>query len=250
MATPSSLEQARVVCVWHATVAELLARGTEALAHATAILRPPERERYERFRHDTDRYMFLIGRVMARAVVADALGVSPADWPWREGPRGRPEVDRPDCPISFNLAHSAGLVVCALSRLGPVGIDVEDRARAGLDRALVARCCADDEAADVEAHGEDWRDRFLKYWTLKESYLKATGLGISVHLPDVRFQLDDGARAAFAGSLAGADAGWTFDLRPIAPSHYVAVAMSAPDDVHPEVRHVTFPAAWWPAPRA
>jgi 4'-phosphopantetheinyl transferase len=246
MATPSSPDDPRVVCVWHATVGAFAARDHDAQTRALAILRPAERERYARFRHDADRQMFLIGRVMARAIVGDALGVAPHDWVWREGLRGRPEVDQIDTPLSFNLAHSAGLVVCALSRLGPVGIDVEHRARTPLERALVARCCADDESADVEAHGRDWRDHFLKYWTLKESYLKAVGLGISVHLPDVRFHLDGGATPAFTGSLAGEDAGWTFDLQAMPPAHYVAVATSTPDGSRPRVQHAPFPDAWWP----
>ena len=161
MATPTSPDDPSVVRVWHATVDELSVRGVAAESRALDVLRPAERERYARYRHDADRRMFLIGRVMARAIVAAALGVSPQGWPWREGTRGRPEVDQADCPVSFNLAHSAGLVVCALSRLGPVGVDVEHRARTPLARALVARCCADDEAADIEAHGDAWPDHFL-----------------------------------------------------------------------------------------
>lgn len=246
MATPASPDDPRVVCVWHATVDTFLARGDDARARALALLRPVERERHARFRHDDDRHMFLIGRVMARAIVADAIDEAPHDWPWREGPRGRPEVDRADCPVSFNLAHSAGLVVCARSTPGPVGVDVEHRSRTPLEHALVARCCSDDEAADVNARGDGWGDHFLKYWTLKESYLKATGLGISVHLPDVRFRLEGGPSAAFAGSLAGADAGWTFDLRATAPHHYVAVATSTPDGTRPTVTHLPFPERWWP----
>lgn len=246
MATPTSPDEPSVVCVWHATLEAFAARDDDARARALAMLRPAERERHARFRHDADRQMFLIGRVMARAIVGDALGVAPHDWPWHEGPRGRPEVDRADCPISFNLAHSAGLVVCALSRLGPVGVDVEHRFRTPLEHALVARCCSDDEAADVDAHGDAWRDHFLKYWTLKESYLKAVGLGISVHLPDVRFRMTGGPTAAFTGSLAGADAGWTFDLRALPPAHYVAVAASTPDGISPRVQHLPFPESWWP----
>ncbi len=247
MAAPSSPDDPRVVCVWHATVDEFGARNQDARTRALAVLRPAERERYIRFRHDADRQMFLIGRVMARAIVGNALGIAPHDWPWREGLRGRPEVDQADCPVSFNLAHSAGLVVCALSRLGPVGVDVEHRFRTPLERALVDRCCADDEAADVDAHGDNWPDHFLKYWTLKESYLKAVGLGISVHLPDVHFRLESGGPTpAFAGSLSGADAGWTFDLQTMPPAHYVAVATSTPDGSRPRVQHVSFPEAWWP----
>ena len=246
MVTPTSLDGTRVVDVWHTTIDDLHARGADALARALGLLHPSERQRYARFRHDADREMFLIGRVLARSVVARALGVGPGDWPWREGPRGRPDIDRDDAPLSFNLAHSAGLVVCAVSRQGPVGVDVEHRRRVPLDRALVARCCAPDEAADVDAQGADWCDRFLQYWTLKESYLKAVGLGISVHLPDVRFRLCPSPTAAFTGTFAGADAGWTFELRPVAPAHYVAVAASTPDGVRPVVHHAPFPDEWWP----
>ncbi len=248
MATQASPDDPRVVCVWHATVDRLIARGADGLTRALDLLRPAEHERYHRFRHDTDRHMFLLGRVMARAVVADALNVTPETWPWREGPRGRPEIDRADCPVSFNLAHSAGLVVCALSRIGAVGVDVEHRRRTPIDAGLIARCCSHDEALDVEAHGDNWRDHFLKFWTLKESYLKAVGLGISVHLPDVRFRVaaDLTATPAFTGALAGADAGWTFDLRLAEPAHYVAVATQTSDGARPAVQHAPFPDQWWP----
>jgi 4'-phosphopantetheinyl transferase len=136
-------------------------------------------------------------------------------------------------------------VVCALSWSGPVGVDVEDRERASLDRGLVDRCCDVEEAEDVLARGDGWRDRFLQYWTLKESYLKAVGLGISVHLPDVRFRLDSGVRAAFHGALEGADAGWTFELSTLPPRHYVAVA-AATTDPQPQIHYAPFPESWWP----
>lgn len=242
----SASSEENVLQVWHADTAALLARGSDGLARALGLLQPAERTRYDRFRHDIDRHMFLTGRVMARTVVGRALDVAPDLWPWREGPHGRPDVDRVDCPVSFNLAHSGGMVVCGLSWTGAVGVDVEDRARASFDRALVARCCDDEEAADVDAHGEAWRDRFLQYWTLKESYLKAVGLGISVHLPDVRFRLDGRVHPAFQGSLAGADAGWAFEIAPLAPRHYVAVAAQSGSAPAPAIRHAPFPAAWWP----
>lgn len=243
---PSSPAAAdRVVQVWHTTVDAFCSGGRGVEARALDILRPAERERHARFRHDADRRMFLIGRVMARTLVGDALGVPASEWPWGEGPRGRPEVAEPNCSVSFNLAHSAGLVVCAVSQFGPVGVDVEHRARRPLERALIARCCAKDEAADVERHGDDWTDQFLKYWTLKESYLKAVGLGISVHLPDVRFQLDDEPRAAFTGALRGHDECWRFTLRSAEPAHYVAVALSARDDAPLRVEYLPFPDSRW-----
>ena len=107
----------------------------------------------------------------------------------------------------------------------------------------MGRCCAPEEAADVEAAGEGWPDRFLQYWTLKESYLKAVGLGISVPLTDVRFSIDPEPRAHFAGSLAGADAGWSFDLTTEGDAYYLAVAAAPGQETRrPNFEYARFPA--------
>src|ERR1051325_9885478 len=63
------------------------------ISRAIDWLDPGEQERYNRFRAADDRQMFLLGRVMARSLVGRALGLPPTAWRWREGPRGRPEID-------------------------------------------------------------------------------------------------------------------------------------------------------------
>ena len=245
MVTPSSGPTARDVRVWHAHV-DVLRRADGAEERARAWLTPAETARYHRFRRDLDRDMFLLGRVMARAIVGDALAVPPTSWPWREGAHGRPEIDLPDCRMAFNIAHSGGLVACAFSWTHEVGVDIEDRQRASLDIDLVARCCSPSEAADVFARGDGWRDRFLQYWTLKESYLKARGFGISVHLGDLSFSLhDDDVRLDRHGALAGEDT-WAFDLISLHADHYLAVAAPVVDGTPPSFRFDPFPPVWLP----
>lgn len=194
-------------------------------ATARAWLRAEEHARYTRYRHDDDRLMFLAGRVMARSIVGAALGCPPSTWRWREGPHGRPEIDEPGTGLRFNIAHSAGLVACAIADGRDVGVDVEDRERPETDRQIVSRYCSPAEAADIDEQGDAWHDRFLIYWTLKEAYLKACGLGISVHLSDISFSLDgDVPRIGFIGSLADHDSRWTFSLMRPTPRHLVAIA--------------------------
>ena len=195
------------------------------------MLTPAERERFDRFRHDDDRWMFALGRLMAREMVADALGVEPRAWHWREGPHGRPEIDWPETDLHFNLSHSAGLVACAIGRGRELGVDLENLGRRAPDVAIVERYLSPAEAADVHAQSEGWTHRFLLYWTLKEAYLKARGLGISVQLADITFRLDgdQSARIAFDGALAGTDARWAFQWRSLAPHHLVALAASRAD---------------------
>lgn len=199
-------------------------RLAQSLAWMTAL----ERARAARFRHDRDREMFTLGRFMARTLVGGSLGIAPGDWTWREGPHGRPEIDRPATDLRFNLSHSGGLVVCVLARGRQVGVDVEHCARQATDWSLVERVCAPSEVRDIRAHGDRWRDRFLTHWTLKESYLKARGLGLTVHLADIVFTLqDDDARIGFAGSLAGTDDRWAFHRWQPGDGFLAAVAVEA-----------------------
>jgi 4'-phosphopantetheinyl transferase len=207
---------------------DALAEDPSQRQRAFACLTAPERERFARFRHDDDRWMFALGRMLARDMVGTALGIGPSEWQWREGPHGRPEIDRPATDVHFNLSHSAGLVACAIGRGRELGVDLEHVHRRPPDPAIVDRYLSPVEAADVRHQGQDWIDRFLLYWTLKEAYLKARGLGISVPLSDITFRLDgiDAARIEFDGALAGTSDGWTFQWRRLAPRHLVALAAS------------------------
>ena len=215
--------------------ANVFADDAARIARALSWMTPAERDRFAKFRHDRDRWMFALGREMARSLVGMALGVPPDAWTWREGPHGRPEIAQPATKLHFNLSHSAGVVVCALSRNRAVGVDVEDRSRRAPDPAIVSRYCSPAEAEDVCAQADGWRDRFLTYWTLKEAYLKARGLGISVHLSDISFTLDgvDRAYIGFLDSLAGTDARWNFHIAPLEPHHLAAIAVEARDGATP-----------------
>jgi 4'-phosphopantetheinyl transferase len=237
MSSAASCLERGNICAYVAH-ADQFARDSGRVARSLAWMSAPERERAARFRHDQDRAMFGLGREMARTLVGSALGVAPDAWSWREGPHGRPEVAAPDADLHFNISHSAGLVMCVLARGRAVGVDLEDRTRRTPDPAIVTRYCSRTEADDVCAQGDAWPDRFLRYWTLKEAYLKARGLGIAVHLADISFDLgdrQDSARISFLNSLAGTDDRWAFHLLPLEPHHLAAVATEIRDGARPSL---------------
>lgn len=200
----------------------------------------PEQQRFLRYRRPLDAHQFLIGRLMIRRWLADATGTPAFDWRFSEGDRGRPEIAGPDPQWSFNLSHSGGLVACALARTpartGPpaadagIGVDLEDLDRRPLSPDLIHRFCAPNEVADIERQpGPLQARRFLTYWTLKEAYLKARGLGIAVHLADLDFSLDGPHPAIrFRESLAGTRSDWAFELFQPTPRFLLSVAMPLP----------------------
>lgn len=86
----------------------------------------------------------------------------------------------PDAPgIHFNISHSSSKVAVAFSD-SEVGCDIEEMTSPDLD--VAKRFFSRDEYEDVISREDpEWRSReFFRIWTLKESYLKATGTGLSV----------------------------------------------------------------------
>jgi 4'-phosphopantetheinyl transferase len=105
----------------------------------------------------------------------------------------------------FNLSHSGDLILLALHRERPVGVDVE-QLRPGLAwRPIARRVLPPEEWQALEAEGAE---AFLAAWCRLEARLKAQGLGlaglgqpaVAVELWDVAVPL--GYRAALALALA------------------------------------------------
>lgn len=197
-----------------------------------AALPGDERARFARIRHERGRREFLAGRLLVRLALATITDVPSSAWQFAEGPYGRPHIAGPPTSLHFNLAHSGGVVACILSDDRMAGVDVEDLDRRAMDAALWHRYCAPSEIADIEAQPAIARQRrFLTYWTLKEAYLKARGLGIAVHLADIVFTLGDGGPLiGFRESLAGTSTDWAFGLLAADATHLLSWAAPLPAD--------------------
>ncbi len=201
---------ANEVRLWWAEVADLDGR----IAEAERLLTDEELARSRRFYFEHGRREYLATRVLERTVLSRETGVAPEAWRFRPGPHGRPEIDqpRPSPPFTYNLSNTRGLVVCAVAAHPlEVGADVERIDR----RATVAiadRHFAPAEVAALRALSPAAQPRrFLDYWTLKESYIKARGLGLSIPLDQFAFTLDGTAIGVTFDPRLGDDASlWEF----------------------------------------
>ncbi|MBE7087505.1 MAG: 4'-phosphopantetheinyl transferase superfamily protein [Clostridiales bacterium] len=94
------------------------------------------------------------------------------------GENGKPYLK--DGNLHFNLSHSGDMVACAISN-GEVGCDVQEKRAVNLE--LAKRYFCPSEVEYIFANGKgDVEDRFFRTWAVKESFIKAVGLGIGLKL--------------------------------------------------------------------
>ena len=200
------------------------------LARCRALLSDDERDKTDRFRFARDRHACLVTRVLVRATLSRYCDVPPARWRFRTTDHGRPEIASPPSKIRFNLSHTKGLIVCLVSLDREVGVDVESLDRATRWGDLANRFFAPREAAALRGLEASERPiRFLEYWTLKESYIKARGLGLAIPLTGFSFDLPvqspDGIRIRFTPAVDDDAARWQFTLARFGGDHLVATAV-------------------------
>lgn len=208
-------------------------RPDQAYAGARAILTAEERERLERFVLARDRLIYLATRALVRTVLSRYEAVAPAAWRFVISDHGRPEIlgDR-DRPLRFNLSNTNGLVVCAVVREADVGVDVEHVGRAAAHLEIAYRFFAPAEVMALRALSPDEQPRrFCDYWTLKESYIKARGLGLALPLDQFAFVLepDRPPRIKIDPALGDDGESWQFVQRQPTADHLVAVCVRRRD---------------------
>ncbi len=115
-----------------------------------------------------------------------------------------------------SLSHSGGLVACAATTLGPIGIDLEV-AKPGRNLAGIA------EAAFGPAERREWAERgpagFYRIWTLREAMAKTTGAGLS----QAANRCDQVADGPEQGHWSQGD--WHFLHKHVPPDRYLSLAV-------------------------
>jgi 4'-phosphopantetheinyl transferase len=196
----------------------LLPRPTNAslIDRYYSALLPEERRSINSLAFRRDRNERLLARVMVRKALSDLTGASPSLWRFRRNAHGRPEIEAPSeyRHLNFSVSHAGGLVACLLSWRREVGVDVEPIEKIDDMFDIADRYFAASEADSLRALPyEDQCRRFVELWTLKESYLKARGSGLSTPLTEVVFNIEDGAiSASFDATLADDPGRWQFSL--------------------------------------
>jgi 4'-phosphopantetheinyl transferase len=199
-------------------------------ASALSILDDEEKTRMARLYLPEGRHLFGVSHTMVRTTLSRYSDIPPGEWRFVKNTYGKPSIDPEldSSPLRFSLAHTRGLAVVAVTERADVGVDVE-RADRIVDAArLSSRFFSPEEATALQGMPpERLRGRFFLYWTLKESYIKALGLGLSLPLASFSFRL--AGEYPFQIDFSGDERNpgdWRFAvLRPL-PQYIASVAVA------------------------
>ena len=208
-----------------------------ALLHRyEAMLTDDELTQMPRFYFARHRHQYLITRALIRTCLSSYFEVEPAAWRFGKNGYGKPEISVPgqSLPVRFNLSHCDGLIMCGITRDHDIGVDAEDAQRA--TRAAFESLTSYFSSEEIEALNqlppEQKKQRFFDYWTLKESYIKARGMGLAIPLDKFSFQFKADRLNGFElhPDLKDDAKNWQFWRMPMAERYRIAVAVNSQND--------------------
>jgi 4'-phosphopantetheinyl transferase len=213
------------VQIW---TAHLEALSPVELGELSALLDAAEHARAERFHFERDRQHYVASHGLLRRLLGAALKKPASALVFEYGAHGKPAIatafwqGHKPC---FNLSHSAGWAMFALAWDRDVGIDLEAAARLNRDvdglAGLAARILSARELAIWQALPDAAAREiaFLRAWTRKEAYAKATGAGLFDELGGIEVALD--AATPKSSLTIRSPHGWTLHDLP-APEGFAA----------------------------
>jgi len=203
-----------------------------ALAQLTSLLPQAECERLDRARSAESRMRILAARAMQRTVLAGyAEGIDPAALRFVTGEFGKPALapEYESLGLHFNVTHTDGLVAIAVGRHRDIGLDAENINERTTALRLARRYFTAEESRNLEALPLARQPlRFYSLWTLKESWMKATGRGVGAGLDNASFSLDDDHQVQGLSFAAYDASDWRFWQYTPSKEHVMALAVRAP----------------------
>ncbi len=204
-----------------------------------ALLDDAERIQEPLFHFARDRRRYLVTRALVRTVLSRYADVAPEAWGFTANAFCRPDVaNEAGRDLSFNVSHTHSLIVLAVTRGRAIGVDVENVQAREVSLGIADHFFAPAEVAVLRSRPrEEQQYRFFEYWTFKESYIKARGMGLSLPLDKFSFHYPDdrGVEIAIHPELGDDPARWQFwQFRP-RPEYLVALCVERTADGPPVV---------------
>lgn len=167
--------------VWYAALDQPGLR-IQQLAQTLSV---DESTRAERFHFEQDRRRFIARRGILRTLLGSYLDIEPSRLQFCYGSHGKPALveNSGGSKVRFNLSHSQGIAMYAVTRDSEIGIDIECIRFISEAEQIAKRFFSTQEYAVFRTLAPNQKQAaFFKCWTCKEAYLKAIGDGLALPL--------------------------------------------------------------------
>ena len=155
------------------------------------LLSPDEIQKVQRYKLPKAQNNALITRAFIRSVLALYTDQQPQDLAFTITEHGKPELSNSPIPLRFNLSHNNALIICAVCLTYDIGCDIESLQRKITIESIAKRYFSTPEYQSLQAlNPTEKQTRFFEYWTLKEAFVKAKGVGISFGLDKFSFHIE------------------------------------------------------------
>eukprot|EP01134_Creolimax_fragrantissima_P005530 CFRG5530T1 len=217
----------------------------EELVHCLRSIQPEECKRIARFRFRRDAVLALVGRLLLRKAVCECYSLQ-----WRDVRLGRTDRNKPvilndeasKFAMELNVSHHGPYAVLAGEQAKLCGVDVmtiETQDNVENFFSLMEPQCSKSEWKEIMSSASPL-EHFYRVWTLKESYIKATGVGLHLELGRVVFvqpNLDGyeetGIEKVETNTTLVLDGkkrpDWLFEQSYLDPMHCISVALGPLD---------------------
>ncbi|XP_034234693.1 L-aminoadipate-semialdehyde dehydrogenase-phosphopantetheinyl transferase-like [Thrips palmi] len=214
-----------------------------------------EKQRVQKFVFKADAKAAMAGCLMIRKLAHLVTG-DPNDKIEIIRENGRPRVKTTNIHLDFNISHQGHFTVLA-GEVGNdviVGADVMNLHRktgshlSEFFRLMNKTCSSDEWNTILSSNSEEQRAAmFFRFWCLKESFTKATGVGVRSDMRHISFQLRTpwlNEKTPVTDTFVEIDrvknSAWCFHEWLLDPKHCVAVALSSKANTCPNVEPVPF----------
>lgn len=193
-----------------------------------------EQARANRFYFERDRKHFTVGRGLLRTILSRYTGIAPNQLQFCYGSRGKPALasQESDNTIQFNVSHSQGLALYAVTRDRQIGIDLEQiRPTSDIEQLAKRFFSPREYAVILSLPPTQKQEAFFRGWTCKEAYLKAIGEGLALlQQVEVSLVLEESAKLlSIDDQDTKAAARWSLQMLAPAPGYMGAIAVEGHD---------------------
>lgn len=183
-------------------------------------------QKVRNLRFAEDKIRSILGELLVRIMLRETWGIENKQIQFEHNKFGKPRLK--NIPqLHFNISHSGQWVTAAMDEYA-LGLDVEQIKP--MDMGIAERFFSQVETQYIMSQSPEQRlTSFYRIWTLKESYIKAVGKGLSIPLDSFAFEfIDDGVFLNDSTS----EAEWLFRVYEELPGYVLAVCSAGPNIPH------------------